>query len=82
MTDGQLDFDTAWRAAPEAVRRSLALAHEALTAGGLAVGAVLTDAAERCCAGDATRRTRRGPRAGPRRGTVGRCGEHRRPTPR
>lgn len=44
-TDGGQDFGAAWQAAPEAVRRSLALAYEALVAGGLAVGAVLTDAA-------------------------------------
>ncbi|CAM5445061.1 tRNA-specific adenosine deaminase [Streptomyces avidinii] len=44
MTRGQPDFDTAWRTAPAAVRRALALAYEALAAGGLAVGAVLTNA--------------------------------------
>lgn len=44
-TGGGQDFDAAWHATPEAVRRSLALAYEALAAGGLAVGAVLTDAA-------------------------------------
>ncbi|MEV6953197.1 nucleoside deaminase [Streptomyces sp. NPDC051183] len=45
MQSGETDFYTAWRAAPPAVRRSLALAYEALTAGGLAVGAVLADPA-------------------------------------
>ncbi|MFF4319906.1 nucleoside deaminase [Streptomyces sp. NPDC001568] len=45
MTDACGEFETAWDAAPEAVRRSLALAYEALAAGGLAVGAVLTDPA-------------------------------------
>ncbi|WP_234321916.1 hypothetical protein [Streptomyces xanthophaeus] len=44
MEHGEADFGTAWRAAPQAVRRALQLAHEALPAGGLAVGAVLTDA--------------------------------------
>ncbi|EFL15187.1 nucleoside deaminase [Streptomyces sp. C] len=39
------EFETAWRSAPEAVRRVLELAYEALAAGGLAVGAVLTDPA-------------------------------------
>ncbi|MDX2396323.1 MULTISPECIES: nucleoside deaminase [unclassified Streptomyces] len=37
------EFETAWHTAPEAVRRSLGRAYEALVAGGLAVGAVLTD---------------------------------------
>ncbi|MEV0324675.1 nucleoside deaminase [Streptomyces sp. NPDC050658] len=36
------DFDVAWAAAPDAVRRCLSLAYEGLLAGGLAVGAVLT----------------------------------------
>lgn len=43
MTDHGADFDTAWRSAPRAVHRTLGLAYEALAAGGLAVGAVLTD---------------------------------------
>ncbi|MER7463480.1 hypothetical protein [Streptomyces sp. NPDC097981] len=44
MTSGDLDFDAAWRTAAEPVRRALALAYEALAAGGLAVGAVLAAA--------------------------------------
>ncbi|MGW7313284.1 nucleoside deaminase [Streptomyces sp. NPDC054865] len=43
MTRGGGEFETAWLTAPEAVRRSLGRAYEALVAGGLAVGAVLTD---------------------------------------
>ncbi|MGW7344750.1 nucleoside deaminase [Streptomyces sp. NPDC054854] len=43
MTRGGGEFETAWHTAPEAVRRSLGRAYEALVAGGLAVGAVLTD---------------------------------------
>ncbi|MFF3015277.1 nucleoside deaminase [Streptomyces sp. NPDC057939] len=45
MTNTGGEFETAWHAAPEAVRRVLSRAYEALTAGGLAVGAVLTDPA-------------------------------------
>ncbi|MEU9251300.1 hypothetical protein AB0D66_05550 [Streptomyces sp. NPDC048270] len=45
MGDGEQDFGAVWRQAPEAVRRCPALAYEALAAGGLAVGTVLTDAA-------------------------------------
>lgn len=37
------NFDAEWAAAPEVVRRCLALAYEALVPGGLAVGSVLTD---------------------------------------
>ncbi|MET9964131.1 hypothetical protein ABZ128_34495 [Streptomyces sp. NPDC006326] len=33
MTSGDPDFDTAWRAAPEAVRRALGLPYEALAEG-------------------------------------------------
>jgi tRNA(Arg) A34 adenosine deaminase TadA len=39
------DFDTSWREAPPALRRSLELAYETLAAGGLACGSVLIDAA-------------------------------------
>ncbi|WP_035844886.1 nucleoside deaminase [Kitasatospora azatica] len=38
-------FEESWQAAPVAVRRCLELAHLSLTAGGLAVGAVLVDGA-------------------------------------
>ncbi|MEU6868555.1 nucleoside deaminase [Streptomyces sp. NPDC046876] len=64
------DFDTAWRAAPRAVRRSLGLAYEALAAGGLAVGAVLADAAGEVLAEGRNEAYEDGPGgAGPLRGT-------------
>ncbi|WP_405709425.1 hypothetical protein OG264_14370 [Streptomyces xanthophaeus] len=76
MAHGEADFGTAWRAAPQAVRRALQLAHEALTAGGPAVGAVLTDAEGTVLA--------EGPRARPTRTAQaeGPCGGRRWPTPR
>ncbi|MFG2751491.1 nucleoside deaminase [Streptomyces xanthophaeus] len=66
---GEADFGTAWRAAPQAVRRALQLAHEALTAGGLAVGAVLTDAAGTVLAEGRNEAYEDGPGRGPLRGT-------------
>ncbi|MFJ9340803.1 nucleoside deaminase [Streptomyces sp. NPDC101733] len=50
MTTREGGFEEAWEGAPEAVRRTLGLAYESLTAGGLAVGAVLTDPAGRVLA--------------------------------
>ncbi|MGE7389432.1 deaminase [Streptomyces sp. NPDC004126] len=69
---GDGEFGTAWRSAPEAVRRALELAHAALAAGGLAVGAVLTDPAGRVLAqgrNEAYEPPGEGPGAGPLRGT-------------
>ncbi|MFJ8210394.1 nucleoside deaminase [Streptomyces sp. NPDC096033] len=62
-------FDVNWAAAPEAVRRCLTLAYEALTAGGLAVGAVLTDAGGVVLAEGRNRAYDNGPGAGPLCGT-------------
>ncbi|WP_405492726.1 hypothetical protein [Streptomyces sp. NBC_00096] len=72
MGSGEQDFDTAWHAAPEPVRGALALACEALAAGGLAVGAVLTDTAGRTIAAgrnEAYETYEDGPGTGPLRGT-------------
>ncbi|WP_404952993.1 nucleoside deaminase [Streptomyces sp. 147326] len=69
MASGEFGFDTAWRAAPEAVRRALGLAYEALVADGLAVGAVLTDAAGTVLCEGRNEAYERGPGAGPLRGT-------------
>lgn len=69
MTQGQLNFGAAWQTAPAAVRRSLALAYEALTAGGLAVGAVLTDAAGAVLCEGRNEAYEEGPGTGPLRGT-------------
>ncbi|MFC9295901.1 nucleoside deaminase [Streptomyces sp. NPDC057011] len=72
MTDREADFGVAWRAAPEAVRRSLNLAYRALAAGGLAVGAVLTDAAGTVLCEGRNEAYEEGPAApggGPLRGT-------------
>ncbi|MFD5105902.1 nucleoside deaminase [Streptomyces cinereoruber] len=63
------NFDGEWAAAPEAVRRCLALAYEALTAGGLAVGAVLTDPDGSVRAEGRNQAYDPGPGAGPLRGT-------------
>ncbi|WP_229883545.1 nucleoside deaminase [Streptomyces omiyaensis] len=62
-------FDEAWPAAPEAVRRCLALAYEALRAGGLAVGSVLTDANGTVRAEGRNQAYDDGPGAGALRGT-------------
>ncbi|MFE1952097.1 nucleoside deaminase [Streptomyces sp. NPDC059524] len=62
-------FDAEWATAPEAVRRCLALAYEALKAGGLAVGAVLTDSAGSVLAQGRNCAYDDGPWAGPLRGT-------------
>ncbi|MFJ2060522.1 nucleoside deaminase [Streptomyces sp. NPDC087908] len=63
------NFDAEWAAAPEAVRRCLAMAYEALAAGGLAVGAVLTDSNGVVLAEGRNRAYDDGPGAGPLRGT-------------
>ncbi|MER8037976.1 deaminase [Streptomyces hydrogenans] len=63
------NFAQEWAAAPEAVRRCLALAFEALTAGGLAVGAALVDATGAVRAEGRNRAYDDGPGAGPLRGT-------------
>ncbi|MFJ6610754.1 nucleoside deaminase [Streptomyces sp. NPDC091289] len=63
------DFDQAWAAAPEAVRRSLGLAYEALEAGGLAVGSVLTGPAGAVLAEGRNQAYDTGPGDGPLRGT-------------
>ncbi|MFG2618113.1 nucleoside deaminase [Streptomyces sp. NPDC048507] len=63
------EFGLVWRSAPEAARRALALAHEALTAGGLAVGAVLTDPAGAVLAEGRNEAYEAGPGTGPLRGT-------------
>ncbi|MFE2973769.1 nucleoside deaminase [Streptomyces sp. NPDC059258] len=63
------DFDDAWAAAPEAVRRGLELAYAALRAGGLAVGAVLVDAAGAVLAEGRNQAYDTGPGDGPLRGT-------------
>jgi tRNA(Arg) A34 adenosine deaminase TadA len=44
------EFPAAWRAAPAPVRRSLEMAYASLASGGLACGAVLTDARDRIVA--------------------------------
>ncbi|MFI1221018.1 MULTISPECIES: nucleoside deaminase [unclassified Streptomyces] len=62
-------FDAAWAAAPEAVRRSLELAYEALRAGGLAVGSVLVDPAGVILAEGRNHAYDTGPGHGPLRGT-------------
>ncbi|MCX5378288.1 nucleoside deaminase [Streptomyces sp. NBC_00091] len=70
--DGGGEFEAAWRAAPEAVRRALGLAYEALAAGGLAVGAVLTDPEGAVLAegrNEAYESHEEGPGRGPLRGT-------------
>lgn len=69
MGNGEQGFDTAWLAAPEPLRRALALAYEALAAGGLAVGAVLTDADGQPVAEGRNEAYEDGPGAGPLRGT-------------
>lgn len=69
MAQGELNFGASWRVAPAAVRRSLALAYEALTAGGLAVGAVLTDAAGAVLCEGRNEAYEEGPGTGPLRGT-------------
>ncbi|MGW6709673.1 deaminase [Streptomyces sp. NPDC054956] len=69
MVSGELDFDVAWRGAPEPVRRALALAYEALAAGGLAVGAVLADADGKVIAEGRNEAYEDGPGTGPLRGT-------------
>ncbi|MBT2447619.1 nucleoside deaminase [Streptomyces sp. ISL-43] len=69
MSSGELDFDSAWRAVPEPVRRALALAYESLAAGGLAVGAVLTDADGKVIAEGRNEAYEDGPGTGPLRGT-------------
>ncbi|MFD3325918.1 nucleoside deaminase [Streptomyces sp. NPDC058701] len=69
MAQGQLNFGAAWRTAPAAVRRSLALAYEALTAGGLAVGAVLTDVSGAVWCEGRNEAYEEGPGTGPLRGT-------------
>lgn len=69
MTNGQQDFAEAWRAAPHQVRRALTLAYEALAAGGLAVGAVLTDADGTVIAEGRNEAYEDGPGTGPLRGT-------------
>lgn len=74
MANGQIDFETAWRAAPEPVRRALALAYEALTAGGLAVGAVLTDADGKVIAEGRNEAYEEGPAGGPGYGRGGGSG--------
>ncbi|MGW8768193.1 nucleoside deaminase [Streptomyces sp. NPDC055815] len=63
------NFDAEWAAAPEAVKRCLALAYEALVAGGLAVGSVLTDANGTVLAEGRNRAYDDGPGGGPLRGT-------------
>ncbi|WP_308342465.1 nucleoside deaminase [Streptomyces sp. MW-W600-10] len=63
------DFGQAWDAAPEAVRRSLGLAYEALGAGGLAVGSVLVDAAGSVLAEGRNQAYDTGAGNGPLRGT-------------
>ncbi|MFE7582347.1 nucleoside deaminase [Streptomyces gardneri] len=62
-------FDAEWAAAPEAVRRCLALAYEALVAGGLAVGSVMTDASGAVLAEGRNHAYDDGPGDGPLRGT-------------
>nr|WP_237536853.1 nucleoside deaminase [Streptomyces sp. SID5785] len=62
-------FEDEWAAAPEAVRRVLVLAHEALTAGGLAVGSVLTGADGSVLAEGRNRAYDDGPGRGPLHGT-------------
>ncbi|WP_328298734.1 hypothetical protein OG389_13585 [Streptomyces sp. NBC_00435] len=69
MSREERDFDTAWHAVPEPVRGALALAYEALAAGGLAVGAVLTDAGGRTLAASRNEAYEEGPGTGPLRGT-------------
>ncbi|MCY0930263.1 nucleoside deaminase [Streptomyces sp. H27-H1] len=69
MGNRQQGFDEAWHAAPEPVRRALALAYEALAAGGLAVGAVLTDATGKPVAEGRNEAYEEGPGTGPLRGT-------------
>ncbi|WP_407839128.1 nucleoside deaminase [Streptomyces sp. DSM 116496] len=69
MINGEHGFDTEWRAAPEPLRRALVLAYEALAAGGLAVGAVLTDADGQPVAEGRNEAYEDGPGAGPLRGT-------------
>ncbi|MFI5762768.1 nucleoside deaminase [Streptomyces sp. NPDC051563] len=69
MAGEQLDFDAEWRAAPEPLRRALALAYEALAAGGLAVGSVLTDADGKPVAEGRNEAYEDGPGSGPLRGT-------------
>ncbi|WP_030722024.1 nucleoside deaminase [Streptomyces griseus] len=63
------NFDAEWAAAPEAVRRCLALAYEALVAGGLAVGSVLTDPTGTVRAEGRNHAYDDGPGEGPLRGT-------------
>ncbi|MCX5198275.1 nucleoside deaminase [Streptomyces sp. NBC_00249] len=63
------DFEVVWAAAPEAVRRALTLSYEALAAGGLAVGAVLTDPAGAVLAEGRNEAYEEGPGTGPLRGT-------------
>ncbi|MFE6781496.1 nucleoside deaminase [Streptomyces sp. NPDC057680] len=63
------NFHAEWAAAPEAVRRCLALAYEALAAGGLAVGSVLTDPTGRVRAEGRNHAYDDGPGGGPLRGS-------------
>ncbi|MER7761104.1 nucleoside deaminase [Streptomyces sp. NPDC097619] len=63
------EFDTAWGAAPEAVRRALTLAYASLRVGGLAVGAVLTDPAGTVLAEGRNEAYEEGPGSGPLTGT-------------
>ncbi|MEU9231496.1 nucleoside deaminase [Streptomyces subrutilus] len=69
MGDGEQDFGAVWRRTPEAVRRCLGLAYEAVAAGGLAVGAVLTDAAGTVLCEGRNEAYEEGPGRGPLRGT-------------
>ncbi|WP_411105574.1 nucleoside deaminase [Streptomyces sp. cmx-4-9] len=69
MEHREPDVGTAWRTAPQAVRRALSLAYEALAAGGLAAGAVLTDAAGEVLAEGRNEAYEDGPGRGPLRGT-------------
>ncbi|MFF8835622.1 nucleoside deaminase [Streptomyces sp. NPDC015130] len=62
-------FDVEWAAAPEAVRRCLELAYEALVAGGLAVGSVLTGPGGAVVSEGRNRAYDDGPGGGPLRGT-------------
>ncbi|MGW1933089.1 nucleoside deaminase [Streptomyces sp. NPDC001919] len=63
------NFDAEWAAAPAAVKRCLALAYEALVAGGLAVGSVLTDPTGMVRAEGRNHAYDDGPGGGPLRGT-------------
>lgn len=69
LSDGERAFDVEWGAAPEALRRALGLAYEALVAGGLAVGAVLTDGDGEPVAEGRNEAYEDGPGTGPLRGT-------------